>query len=81
MHRVTHWFSNCDHSVELDDIGVGELSHDGCLLEQFDFLSLWGAWLQRLDGQLHGCPGDGPDPFADLTKLTRTKLLQNSRKI
>ena len=32
----TYWFSQCDHSTHLHHIGVFELSHDGCLLEELD---------------------------------------------
>ena len=28
----THWFPHCDHSMQLDNVGVVELAHDGCLL-------------------------------------------------
>ena len=33
---VTHWLFLCGHSIQLDHIGMEELTHDGCLLEELD---------------------------------------------
>ena len=29
---LAHWISNSDHSIELNDVGMKELPHDGCFL-------------------------------------------------
>lgn len=77
----SHWISHGDYTIEFDNIGVGELAHDGCLLEKFEFLSHRSTWLQRLDGKFHGGPSNRPKAFANLSKLARPKLLQNSTKL
>ena len=35
-----HLLSITDNSIKLDNIGVSELRHDGCLLQELDFTGL-----------------------------------------
>ena len=64
---LTHWLPHSDHSVQLDHVGVSELSHDGRLLEELDFVCLVFA-LVGLDGHFHGSPRTLPQTLVDCTK-------------
>ena len=76
-HRVpissTHRLSEGDHSVKRDDISVGELPHDGCLLQESAVL--WCSSLQQLDSHLLLAPRELPHPLTDHSKLARSKML------
>ena len=57
-------FSFSDYSIELDNIGVGELSHDGCLLEELDLVSLTSSFFECLHGYLNLLPSFSGQPFS-----------------
>ena len=46
--KETYRLSFTDNSVQRDNIGVPELCHDGCFLEEFDFIHLTHALLEKL---------------------------------
>ena len=64
---LTHWFPHSNHSVQLDHVGMSELTHDGRLLEELDFVFLIFA-LVDLDGHLHGSPRALPHTLTNCTK-------------
>ena len=69
MLKATHRFSHSDHTIQLHNIGVTELSHDGRLLQKLDSVFLSAVWLQCLHSNLHCAAGEPPHPLAHLAKL------------
>ena len=77
--HTTYWFIDSDDSMKLNNVGVQELSHDGCLLEKLDFLVVVrGLRLKHLDSYLHATRGTLPNALAHRTKLTSSKVLDDS---
>ena len=69
MLKATHRFSHSHYTIQLHDIGMVELSHDGCLLQKLDSVFLSGVWLQRLHSNLHCAARELPQTLAHLAKL------------
>ena len=59
--------------MKFDDIGVGELSHDGHLLEELDLTSFIRVLFERLDSDVFGQLARCPLTFLNFTELSRTK--------
>ena len=66
----------CDYSMENDNVGVIELAHDGCLLQEPDSVQLCCSQLELFDGHHHWPRGRLPHPLVDSSKLTRAKMLR-----
>ena len=66
----------CDYSMESDNVGVIELAHDGCLLQEPDSVQLCCSQLELFDGHHHWPRGRLPHPLVDSSKLTRAKMLR-----
>ena len=69
---MTYWLSISDDTMKLDDIGVGELPHDGCLLEELDLVLFTSSFLECLHSHidLSLCSRNCPFTLMDLPKLT-----------
>ena len=48
LYLVTYRFSFADNSIESDNIGMSELCHDGCFLEEFHFIHFCCSFLKKL---------------------------------
>ena len=69
IHRFIH--SDCSHQPH--NVGMPELSHDGCFLEECGLTLVSGAFLQYPDSNLLWAIRGLPGSFKHLTKFTRTK--------
>ena len=61
--------------MQRDHIGMGELAHYGCLLNELHSVIIRGTWLQQLYGHLHLSPGALPESSVDCSKVTRAQVL------
>ena len=73
----THWFSDCCEPIQLDNVGVCKLSHDGSFLEQLHLL-----WLLLEDFDCHfNLTRSQPDALLYLTKLSFTQFTLEAKHI
>ena len=73
--HCTHWFSHSHHSIEPDDIGMAELAHDGCLLEELDLVDLRSVWPEYFDSHLQPLVRKVPLCTEHLPKLPSTQRI------
>ena len=74
----THRLSSNNHSIQHDDIGVSELSHDGSFLEELDFVFLW-CFGETLQCHIHWSSSLSlPHSLLHTAKLTRPKMASDS---
>ena len=75
MYHMTHRFSQTDHSVEWYDIGMFELCHKHCLLQELNPVQIWKCLtIQTLQGHIDLQPAPFPCGLFHRTKLTWTKV-------
>ncbi len=67
LHFAYRFFPT-DHSMQQDHIGVSKLSHDGCLLQELDLVSISR---QGLHCDIYNSIRSGPATFLHIPKLTR----------
>ncbi len=72
--EISHRLSHSDHTHQLDDIGVSELTHNGCLLEELD-LVYFICTLVSLHCHLNTSSWTLPNTFTHSTKCTTAKKL------
>ena len=67
---AAHWFIHSDCSQQPYNVGVSELSHESCFLEECSLAFVCGSFFQHLDGNLLRAIWSDPGPFEHFTKLT-----------
>ena len=76
LHRdspTTYRLFLCDHPIQLDDIGVLELPHDGRLLQKPDLVLNVRVGVEGLDGHFSLLARHYPLPTVNSAKLARAK--------
>lgn len=79
----THLRTICNDSIEFDYIGMIELRHGSCLLQELDFAGLIRRIRENLDGHIQLFASKNPFSFANGPKFTRsqnTKLSGEDRE-
>ena len=81
-HRISNCVFLCNDPYQLDDIGMEELPHDGCLLEKLHSADNLFLCHQCLHSYLNGITIRGfPSPSVDCPKLPRSQMVHDSTKI
>ncbi len=60
-------------------VGMVELAHDGCLMQELDPVDLTCSRSKCLHSDLHAPTGRLPHSLVHLTKVTRPKMLTNTK--
>ena len=72
----THRLANGDHTQKFDDVGMQELAHDGCLLEELHLIVFRRIGIESLNGYLNFTSWNFLESSVNLAKVTASNVIR-----